>query len=636
MMRSTRSLRLSAFVLFALGSSALAGPAEDLSRAAMAALPGLQIGSGTVGESRDEAGAAVLANITYSSTGDRPIGVKIASVTVTGGIGATDALANSRVVLQGVEGTGSDGHSFKIDRVEIAGAQGSLGALLGSLATREPFFQGANEATITGYSAQSITVPSLTMQRRRDGKMEQAAYRDVRLTNYQRGRIGELVIGGIVTSPTEGQTGSRVEIATSRFIGLDTATGVRTGNATAVALESGSLGTIRGTGTNGTPFSIESITFGKISTRPGERSLVALSQAMQEIDPSSTNEETRRRSMGLLAELLARLDIERVEMAGFRGQTEARQPVVMNRFAIAGVSQGKIASFEFAGMQVSANNQDTSVGRITVEGIDATGLLALAKDFSEGRFSAGQPVPPTAYPDIRRVLAEDIDVKQGSNRLAKVGRFEVESGQRIGLVPSRLRAKLTGFEAPITGSQRAQVAPIGLTNLVKLTAEIDLEYVDTARELRARNITIEVDDVGSLKLVTAIGGLERAQIEGLPNSAAVLGLSAKAGATTLTFTEDGGIAALIAHSAQQAGVNEDDFKEQLKEQATALVGQFIQDRTLAENISEAIGEFIDDPSSLAITLKPKGDIPLAALAVSMRGSPFAVLPMFNIEVKANE
>jgi len=69
MMRSTRSLRLSAFVLFALGSSALAGPAEDLSRAAIAALPGLQIGSGAVGESRDEGGAAVLANITYSSTG---------------------------------------------------------------------------------------------------------------------------------------------------------------------------------------------------------------------------------------------------------------------------------------------------------------------------------------------------------------------------------------------------------------------------------------------------------------------------------------------------------------------------------------------------------------------------------------
>ncbi len=180
------------------------------------------------------------------------------------------------------------------------------------------------------------------------------------------------------------------------------------------------------------------------------------------------------------------------------------------------------------------------------------------------------------------------------------------------------------------------MAPIGLTDLVKLAAEIDLEYVDTARELRARNITIEVADVGSLKLVTSFGGLERAQIEGLPGSAAILGLSAKAGPIALTYTEDGGIAALITHTAQQAGVSEDDFKEQLKEQATAMIGQFIQDRALAETISEAVGEFIDDPSSLAISLKPKGDIPLAALAVSMRGSPFAVLPMFTIEVKANE
>ncbi len=281
--------------------------------------------------------------------------------------------------------------------------------------------------------------------------MEQAVYRDVRMTNYQRGRVAELAIAGIATNPSEGQAGQRIEIGASRFIGLDTAAGVRTGNATSVALESGSLGAIRGAGANGIPFTIDSITFGKVSTRPGERSLVALSQAMQEIDPASTNEDSRRRSMGLLAEILARLDIERVEMAGFRGQTEQRQPVVMNRFALAGVSQGKIASFEFAGMQVSANNQDTSIGRITVEGIDAPASWRLPRT-SPRAASPGQPVPPTAYPDVRRVLAEDIDVKQARTRLAKVGRFEVESGQRIGLVPSRLRAKLTGLEAPITGA----------------------------------------------------------------------------------------------------------------------------------------------------------------------------------------
>ena len=122
----------------------------------------------------------------------------------------------------------------------------------------------------------------------------------------------------------------------------------------------------------------------------------------------------------------------------------------------------------------------------------------------------------------------------------------------------------------------------------------------------------------------------------LPGSAAVLGLSAKAGALRITYTENGGIAALLTHSAQQAGMEEEAFTEQLKEQVGMMVGQFIQDKALANRITEAVGEFLDDPTSLSIAATPKGDVPLAALAVALRGSPFAMLPMFNIEITANQ
>ncbi len=74
MMRSTTPLRISAVLLFAMGTSALAGPADDLSRAAVGALPGLQMGGAAVGEARDEGGNAVLVNVTFSSTGATPSG----------------------------------------------------------------------------------------------------------------------------------------------------------------------------------------------------------------------------------------------------------------------------------------------------------------------------------------------------------------------------------------------------------------------------------------------------------------------------------------------------------------------------------------------------------------------------------
>ncbi|MBL8568582.1 MAG: hypothetical protein JNK84_05810 [Phreatobacter sp.] len=637
-MRPSASLFLSAAFVLVTGSVALAGPADDLSRAAVSGLGGLQIAGAAVGEARDEGSNVVLSNVTFSSAGARAVGVKITRATVTGGVGSTDALSNSRIVLEGVEGTGSDGQSYRIDRAEIAGAQGSFAAILGSLATREPFFQGASEASVTGFSAQSIDIPAMTLQRRRDARMEQAAYRNVRLNSYRQGKIAEMTIAGVTTTPAEGQ-GSRVEIGASRFVGFDASAGTRAGNTTTVALESGTIDQIRGTSAQNAPFSIDRVSFGKVSMRPGERSLVALTQTMQEIDPAGATEESRRRSMGVVAELFSRLDIDNVEMTGFKGQSNQNQPVVLSRFAIRGVSQGRIASIDFAGLSAAdRSGQTTTIGKFTIETIDATGLIALAKDFSEGAYSAGKPVPPSAYPDIRRLLMEDIAIKTSAGQaLGSVQRFLVEAGPRIGLVPTRLRAQLEGFTAPINDArQRAQLAPLGLTDKINLGAELDIEYDDASRELRVRNVKVDVDDVGSLNLVMTIGGLDRAQIEALPGSAAVLGLSAKAGRLTLTFSEDGGVASFVSHVAGQTGLSEDDFKEQIKQQAGMMVGQFIQDRALAERITEAFGEFLDDPSSLAITLTPKGDIPLAALAIAMRGSPFAVIPMFNIEVKANE
>jgi hypothetical protein len=639
-MRPSVTLRLSAAFVIAFSTAAAAGPADDLSRAALAGLTALQITGGAVGEARDDGSNVVLGNVTFSSAGAQPIGVKIARVTVTGGVGSNDALSNSRIVLEGLEGTGADGQAYRAERVEIAGAQGSFAAILGGLATREPFFQGASEAAVTGFSAQSIDVPTMTLVRKREARLEQAAYRNLRLNNYQRGKVAETTIASVITTPQDGGSqGQRVEIGPSRFLGLDVAAGVKTGNVTTVALEGGELGQISGTSAQNVPFRIERITFGKVSMRPGERSLVALTQTMQEIDPAGASEESRRRTMGVVAELFSRLDIERVEMANFSGQTRENLPVSMARFAIAGVAQGRIASIEFGGITAPAQGgQTTTVGRFTLEGIDATGLIALGKDFAEGSYSPGKPVPPTAYPEIRRILAETIEIKERTGvRLAKLDRFEIEAGPRIGLMPTRVRARVTGLEAPVNDArQRAQLAPVGITDKINMAAELEIEYVEAARELRMRTFNVAVNDVGALNLVMTIGGLDRAQIEALPGSAAVLGLSAKAGALRITYTENGGVAALLTHSAQQAGMEEEAFTEQLKAQVGMMVGQFIPDQALATRISEAVGEFLDDPTSLAIAAAPKGDIPLAALAVALRGSPFAALPMFTIQVTANE
>ncbi len=638
MFPSVASLRLSAAMLLVLTAAAAAGPAEDLKGATVTALSGLQISGAAIAEAREDGSSLVLSNLTFASAGDRPVGVKIGRATISGGSASGDALTGARVLLEGLEGTSADGQAYRLATAEITGAQGSLAAILAGFASREPFLSAVNEAAATKFSAERVNVPSMTITRRRAARTEEVTYTTLAINRYAQGKITELTVAGTVIGLTDG--GNKIEIGTTRLAGFDLTAGLRTGGAAVNALESGSIEKLRGAGANGAPFTIERIAFGKITMRPGERSLMALTQAFGEVDPAGGGDEAaRRRSLGAAAEVFARLDFERIEMINFRGQAEANQPFEMQRFAIAGVTQGKIASIEFNGLAAAdRQGQRTRIGRFLIESVDASGLIALGKEYAEGRFTPGPMPPPTAYPDVRRILTEDIVVtKNDSQPLGSVQRVEIEAGPRIGLMPTRIRARVTGFDAPVTDArQRAQLAPLGIEDKITLAAELEIEYVEAARELRMRTLNVDVNDVGALNLALTVGGIDRAAIEALPGSAAVLGLAAKAGRLVLSFKEAGGVAALITHTAEQAGVEEDAFTEQLKMQLGAMVGQFVPDKLLASQISSALSTFLDDPNSLVITATPKGDVALAALAMAAQSSPFALLPMFNVTVEANK
>ncbi|WP_439573662.1 hypothetical protein [Phreatobacter sp.] len=633
------SLRLSAVVFFSVSTAAWAGPADDLSRAATAAFPGMQVTGGSIGEARDEGGNAVLQNITLSSTGAEPIGLKVGRVTVSGGIGSDGSLSNARVLVENAEGAGSDGNVFRFDRAEFTGVEGSLAAILANLAAQPPLIQSATLPASTGYSAQRISATGLSVTQTNQGLRQSLRYGAVTLTDYQRGRIGEITMAGLQMSPDGGSPAPTGTVGAIRVTGFDSTLPLQPGSASGVWANNvtieGMQFTVPEQGSQ--PVTIGRITIGRMAVRSGQQSIMELTRAMQALAPNRGDEATQRRQAGLLAEFFDRIDMERIEIANLTGTNPGGGAFSLGRFAFVGISQGKIGSIEFDSLTAEAGlGQRVQIGRLAVEGIDASGLMVFAREFAAGRHDRRAPPPPTVFPEIRRILTDGLEVNDQRGRLLRVERFEIEAGPRIGLVPTRIRAQLTGFEAPIRdAAQRAQVAPLGLTDKVNLAANLEIEYVEAARELRLRTFKVEVDDVGALELALSIGGLERAQIEQLPTSAAVLGLSAKAGPVTLTYTEEGGVAALITHTAEQSGVSEDDFKEQLKQQLGPIIGQFVPNAPLAARIAEALGEFLDDPSSLVISATPKGDMPLAALAMAVRNSPLMLLNMVDVRIEAN-
>lgn len=88
--------------------------------------------------------------------------------------------------------------------------------------------------------------------------------------------------------------------------------------------------------------------------------------------------------------------------------------------------------------------------------------------------------------------------------------------------------------------------------------------------------------------------------------------------------------------AEQAGVEEDALTQQLKAQIAASVAQFVTDKLLVAQVTNAANTFLDDPKTLSISATPKSDTPLAALAMAAQGSPLAVLGLFTIVIDANK
>ena len=636
MFPSVATLRLSAAMFLVLNAAAMAGPADDLKTSTLQALGGLPISGAAVGEARDEGPSQVLSNITFASTGERSLGVKIARATITGGSG--DSLSGARIRLEGLEGTTAEGQAYRLASADFTGVRGSLAAVLASFAAREPFLSGASEQAATRFSADAIAVPALTIVRRIQGTAQETTYNTLAVSGYAQGKMADLTIASATVNAD--RANQKVEFGTIRFVGYDLTAGLRTGGTTTDVLESGSLSQLRGTNADGRPFTIERIAIGKVAMRPGERSLVALSQDLAGLEAatSGNDEPGRRRAIGALVEIFSRLDFSLVEMTNFRGADAGGRGFELQRFALSGLAQGKIGAIEFSGLSAEqAGNQKTTIGRFAIEGIDATGALALGKDFAEGRYNPGATPPLTAYPDVRRLVAENIAVVKAGQPAGSLQRLEVDAGPRIGLVPTRLRLRASGFEAPVTDArQRAQLAPIGIEDKITLSAEVDIEYAETARELRLQRLNIDAEDIGTLTGSLTIGGIDRAAVEGLPGTATLLGLSAKAGPLTLTYKENGAVGAFLSHMAEQAGVEEDALTQQLKAQIAASVAQFVTDKLLVAQVTNAANTFLDDPKTLSISATPKSDTPLAALAMAAQGSPLAVLGLFTIVIDANK
>ncbi|MEI8144320.1 MAG: hypothetical protein WCH83_02545 [Alphaproteobacteria bacterium] len=634
-MNSARVL-FSALFLVASPLSAIAGPADDLSAAIIRDLGAANLTGSAVGTARDAGSDLVLANVTFTSAGARAVTVKIATVTVTGA--APNGVAQkARVVLEGLEATDSSGPVNKAPRVEASSVDGPVAALLATFVSPDPFLAIGSDANLAALTAPSIVIPTMETTRQTAGQARTATWRDTRIEGLAGGKITTMTIAAITT--TRG-TGDKAEIGRVAISGYDLKAATTNDNATRTLMDGMTIAGMSGSSARGAPFKIETIAIGRMALKPGQKPVAELFESLSAMPRGPlAGIDDQRRAAGVFADLFSRFDIERVEFRKLSGESASGKPIAFDTFALRGIADGKITAIELSGISnIDDTGRNTTIGRMVMEGLDVSGAIDLAREFSAGRYSQGDAFPQRAYPEFRRFALEGTVVKDAAGMsLGELGLFALENGPRIGIVPTRIRARIADFVAPIADAKMAaQLGPIGITDKIKLNADAELEYVESARELRIGGINVALAEAGSLRLTATIGGIERSALEALPRNPEAITTAARAGPLALRYTEEGAVAALIAKLAEDQDVEEDEIVTQLKAQFGAILSQMVPDKGMAARFTRTIGEFLEDPHSLNLSIRPKGDIPFAALGLMMAASPGSIFGLFDVTIEANK
>lgn len=208
-------------------------------------------------------------------------------------------------------------------------------------------------------------------------------------------------------------------------------------------------------------------------------------------------------------------------------------------------------------------------------------------------------------------------------------------------------------------------------NLFQLNnEENDREFVDTLRDigydeiygrvqidsvwrpaegrLTLSKFEILLDDIGTFNLTTDIGGSTAAFVRSLaelrksgenPNAVnmAVLGLVQQ-----LTFHgfglrfDDGNFTGrMLNHIADKQGVEPKQLAQHLR---TMLQTQLspVAGEAFANSVSEAVGNFLDDPQNIEVAAKPAEPLPFFMLGAALVGAPEALIKQLGLTVTANQ
>ncbi|QPC87361.1 hypothetical protein GA830_11880 [Mesorhizobium sp. NBSH29] len=343
-------------------------------------------------------------------------------------------------------------------------------------------------------------------------------------------------------------------------------------------------------------------------------------------------------------------------------------------------SSGSQIILQGTNLKVAKEPQPLGIGTVTLDDVsDANGGYRIGKitlppySLSEGGVSfdvsaaelKGLTIPPVGSTDTfaSLMMYEGIDLAAISVKKANVPVFGLtklhvemtppKDGDALEFTGSAEKFTVDLASAIEDPKGKATIDALGY-NTIFGDFEMSGSWQPSDGRLELSQFDMTVDDAGTLGTTYEVGGytvefvkslqeLQKKMADqpaGADDSAqgmAILGLMQQLTfqAASIRFDDDTLTEKLLEHYAKQNGVKPADLANQAKAILPFLLGQ-LDNPELATEVSEAVSDYLDNPSSFEITAAPEKPVPFALIMAGAMQSPKDLTKTLAVSVTANE
>ncbi len=203
----------------------------------------------------------------------------------------------------------------------------------------------------------------------------------------------------------------------------------------------------------------------------------------------------------------------------------------------------------------------------------------------------------------------------------------------VGMIPTGNRIEVQGLRLPLSimeGSVRTIVNQLGFTEFI-IDLGMEMYWDESDETLLLDDVGVAIRGAGSISASIELGGVTR-QFLTDPEAMSEEELAALTFNSARLAVVDRGVAdALFAFTAADTDVPVEQYRDEFIRGLPFLL-QLSMDREIALQISPSLQEFLRQPSSLVIDATPDEPLPLAAVALIVDGSPFALIDLLGVEL----